>query len=79
MLFKPTKIDRNYRSLPALDLLKAPWLDAYVHSSHFNEHGVSVATGIQADVRQPICAQAELRHPLNLAIPDPAAIARASA
>jgi hypothetical protein len=34
-------IIRNYRSLAALGILEAPWLDAYVHTSHF--HALDVA------------------------------------
>ncbi|SDG71891.1 hypothetical protein [Pelagibacterium luteolum] len=35
-------IIRNYRVLAALGGLEAPWLDAYVHASHFRDQGVSV-------------------------------------
>jgi|SRR3984957_9904584 len=39
-------IIRNYRSLAALGSLEAPWLDAYVHASHFSPHGVSVIQAV---------------------------------
>jgi hypothetical protein len=39
-------IIRNYRSLAALGILEAPWLDAYVHASHFVAHGVSVIRAV---------------------------------
>jgi hypothetical protein len=35
-------IIRNYRPLAALGILETPWLDAYVHASHFGALGVSV-------------------------------------
>jgi hypothetical protein len=35
-------IIRNYRLLSKLGCLEAPWLDAYVHTSHFNEWGFSL-------------------------------------
>ena len=41
-----TFIVRNYRELGALGALEAPWLDAYVHASHFNAHGVSVLKAV---------------------------------
>lgn len=39
-------IVRNYRELAALGALEAPWLDAYVHASHFNAHGLSVLKAV---------------------------------
>lgn len=39
-------IIRNYRMLAALGALEAPWLDAYVHASHFREQGVSVLKSV---------------------------------
>jgi hypothetical protein len=39
-------IIRNYRILAPMGALEAAWLDAYVHSSHFCEHGLSVVKSI---------------------------------
>jgi hypothetical protein len=35
-------IVRNYRTLASLGILEAPWLDAYMHASHFNAFGLSL-------------------------------------
>lgn len=39
-------IVRNYRQLASLGVLEEAWLDAYVHASHFNAHGLSVLKSI---------------------------------
>ena len=39
-------IIRNYRILAPMGALEAAWLDAYVHSSHFYEHGLSVVKSV---------------------------------
>ncbi|RUX29323.1 hypothetical protein EOA23_13955 [Mesorhizobium sp. M2A.F.Ca.ET.042.01.1.1] len=39
-------IIRNYRALAALGLLEAPWLDAYVHTSHFAPYGASTLKSV---------------------------------
>lgn len=39
-------IIRNYRKLAALGALEAPWLDSYVHASHFNAYDVSVLKAV---------------------------------
>ncbi len=39
-------IIRNYRQLAALEVLEDPWLDAYVHASHFNSHGVHILRSV---------------------------------
>jgi hypothetical protein len=39
-------IIRNYRILAPMGALEAAWLDAYVHSSHFCEHGLSVVKSV---------------------------------
>lgn len=39
-------IVRNYRELATMGALDAPWLDAYVHASHFNAYGVSVLKAV---------------------------------
>jgi hypothetical protein len=39
-------IVRNYPVLAALGHLEAPWLDAYVHASHFSEFGVDVLKAV---------------------------------
>lgn len=39
-------IIRNYRILAPMGVLEAAWLDAYVHSSHFFEHGLSVVKSV---------------------------------
>src|SRR6266700_1225314 len=39
-------IIRNYRILAPMGALEAAWLDAYVHSSHFFEHGLSVVKSV---------------------------------
>lgn len=39
-------IIRNYRILAPMGALEAAWLDAYVHSSHFREQGLSVVKSV---------------------------------
>jgi len=39
-------IIRNYRVLAGLGALESPWLDAYVHASHFREQGASVLKSV---------------------------------
>lgn len=39
-------IIRNYRPLARGGLLEAPWLDAYVHASHFGAQGISVVKDV---------------------------------
>jgi hypothetical protein len=49
-------IIRNYRILAPMGALEAAWLDAYVHSSHFCEHGLSVVKSVfDACNRERLC------------------------
>jgi hypothetical protein len=49
-------IIRNYRILAPMGVLEAAWLDAYVHSSHFSERGLSVVKSVfDACNRERLC------------------------
>lgn len=59
-------IIRNYRVLAAVGALEAPWLDAYVHASHFRDQGVSVLKDVfDACDRDRLRALKPLGEPIN--------------
>lgn len=61
-------IIRNYRPLAAMGVLEAPWLDAYVHATHFSAQGVSVLKAVfDACDRDRLLALKPLGDALSLA------------
>lgn len=60
-------ITRNYRILAPMGALEAAWLDAYVHSSHFREQGLSLVKSVfDACNRNRLCMLKPLGEALTL-------------